>query len=459
MRELVLIFLLVILTFFLAGCGETVYEETKDFSGDKVEFNFTLDPKASQGMHVSNPFLGATWYVNPDWSAQASAGGGSAIANYSTAIWMDSIKTITAGRGLQGHLDEALSQGANLIMIVIYNLPNRDCASSASSGELWVAEDGLNRYKTEYIDPITSILTDPAYSDLRIVVIIEPDSLPNLVTNTNISLCAEAQSSGAYVEGIQYAVNNLHPYSNIYLYLDIAHSGWLGWDNNFDLAVDLYTQTIKDMNDGLNSIDGFIINTANYVPLEEPYLIDPGQLIGGQQIKSSDFYGWNPYFDELDFATALYNSFVSKGFSPDIGILIDTSRNGWGGANRPIGISTSTNVNTYVNELRIDRRIHRGNWCNQPGGIGERPQANPAPHIDAFVWVKPPGESDGVSQPGIIDPDDPNKKHDQMCSPTGINPWCNCSTGAMNGAPHAGRWFQAQFEVLLQNAYPPLQSE
>ncbi len=45
-KKLVLISLLAILTLFLAGCGETVYEETKDFSGDKVEFDFTLSPES-----------------------------------------------------------------------------------------------------------------------------------------------------------------------------------------------------------------------------------------------------------------------------------------------------------------------------------------------------------------------------------------------------------------------------
>ena len=45
MKKLVLISLLAILTLFLAGCGVTVYEETKDFSGDKVKFDFTLSPE------------------------------------------------------------------------------------------------------------------------------------------------------------------------------------------------------------------------------------------------------------------------------------------------------------------------------------------------------------------------------------------------------------------------------
>ena len=138
--------------------------------------------------------------------------------------------------------------------------------------------------------------------------------------------------------------------------------------------------------------------------------------------------------------------------------VIDTSRNGWGGPDRPTSVSSSNDLNTYVNQSRIDRRPHRGGWCNQIGaGIGERPTAAPVSGIDAYVWVKPPGESDGVSQDGIIDPDDPNKRFDAMCDPNGQSHYNSAyPTNAMPDAPHAGRWFQAQFEMLVRNAYPAL---
>ncbi len=182
-------------------------------------------------------------------------------------------------RTLRGHLDEALRQQSSsgqpvAITLIVYDLPNRDCAALASNGELLIAQDGLNRYKTEYIDPIASILADPAYRSLRIVTVIEPDSLPNLVTNLGIAPCAEANSTGAYVQGIRYAITKLHPMSNVYMYLDIAHSGWLGWDTNFNPAVTLFTNTLDagQGGPGLTSIDGFITDTANYTPTEEPFL-------------------------------------------------------------------------------------------------------------------------------------------------------------------------------------------
>ena len=46
------------------------------------------------------------------------------------------------------------SEGTNyLVQIVVYDLPDRDCAASASNGEFSIADDGLNKYK-DYIDQI-----------------------------------------------------------------------------------------------------------------------------------------------------------------------------------------------------------------------------------------------------------------------------------------------------------------
>src|SRR5207249_156713 len=42
-------------------------------------------------------------------------------------------------------------------------------------------------------------------------------------------------------------------------------------------------------------------------------------------------------------------------------------------------------------------RTSPGNWCNIKGaGLGERPQSSPEPNIDAYLWIKVPGESDGA---------------------------------------------------------------
>jgi cellulose 1,4-beta-cellobiosidase len=343
------------------------------------------------------------------------------------------------------------------VTLVVYDLPNRDCAAYASNGELKIAADGLNRYRTEYIDPIAAALADPRYASLRVVTVVEPDSLPNLVTNPAVAECAEANASGAYVKGVQYALDKLHAVPNVYTYLDVAHAGWLGWDSNFGPAADLVATTVRGTAAGLDSVDGFISNTANYTPLDEPYLPDANASVGGQPVRSAPFYGWNPYLDERDFVAGMRSALIGRGFPSGIGMLVDTSRNGWGGPSRPSGAAASTTLATFVDGSRIDRRLHRGNWCNQAGGIGERPRADPAPGIDAYVWVKPPGESDGTSDSSRTAPDAEGRRFDVMCDPTANSRYDAASrTGAMPGAPAAGAWFGAGFATLVRNAHPAL---
>jgi cellulose 1,4-beta-cellobiosidase len=419
----------------------------------------TTPPTGPPGAHVDNPFTGARGYVNPDWKAKADAEpGGSRVSGNPTGVWLDRIAAIegsASAKGLRAHLDAALAQGAGYIEFVIYNLPNRDCSALASNGELKIAENGLNRYKAEYIDPIAAIQGDAKYRNLRIVNVIEIDSLPNLITNTNVAACAEAQSSGAYVQGIQYALNKLHAISNVYNYIDAAHHGWIGWDTNFNPSADLFASTVRGTTAGFASVDGFITNTANYSALTEPFF-NINTTVNGQQVRQSKWVDFNQYVDELSFAQAFRTKLVSVGFQSNLGMLIDTSRNGWGGPSRPARASTSTDVNTFVNESRIDRRIHAGNWCNQSGaGLGERPRANPASGIDAYVWIKPPGESDGSSS---AIPNNEGKGFDRMCDPTytGNERNGNSMTGALPNSPISGAWFSAQFQQLMTNAFPAL---
>ncbi|SHO57224.1 glycoside hydrolase family 6 protein [Vibrio quintilis] len=442
---------------------EGTFTATVTVSDGKLEdtASVTIKVGTSTGdvTRVDNPFAGTTWYVNPEWAAKAEADGGSAIAGQNTFVWMDRIAAIEgtdSAMGLKAHLDNALAQGADLFTVVIYDLPNRDCRARASNGELTIADGGMDRYKAEYIDPIAAILADPAYKDIHIVTLIELDSLPNLVTNIDVAKCKEAAGEGGYKEGITYALNAFSPLKNVYSYIDAAHSGWLGWDSNFDPAVNLISGVVTGTDAGWDSIAGFITNTANYTPTVEPYLQEPYKNVGGQQVRSSTFYEWNPYFDEKSYAQEFRKKMIAKGAPSTIGMLIDTSRNGWGGSERPSSVSTSSDLDTYVDESRIDRRLHRGNWCNQPGGIGYKPYASPYPGIDAFVWAKPPGESDGISESDYEqDPDDPAKQYDSMCDPDSMNSEPHSTaTGAMDNAPHAGRWFSAGFKVLLDNAYP-----
>jgi cellulose 1,4-beta-cellobiosidase len=438
--------------------------------------------------HVANPFTGSTWYVNPDYTAEAatSAAGASGtlaaqmtyVGTQPTFIWLDHIGAIYGGSdnasgaggtgrmSLAAQLQNAVSKASGstpeIFPIVIYDLPDRDCDALASNGELSIANNGLSYYEHSYIDPIAQVLSDYEHSNLRVVAVIEPDSLPNLVTNASVANCAAANSSGVYTSGIEYALNKLHAIPNVYNYMDIAHSAWLGWPANMTPAVSLYKQVASATTDGVNSVDGFISDTANTIPVHEPYMTAT-ETEDGNPVDSTQFYSYDPYIDEFTYDEAMYSNLVSAGFPSTIGMLIDTSRDGWGDPSLrptsacPNNISSSCSTTAaFVNASKVDERPFRGDWCNpENAGIGALPQANPDstfPNLYAYVWVKPPGESDGT-YPAYSGTGDPH------CDPNGTQTDGSGNTyptDAIPDSPPAGHWFPVEFQQLVQDAYPAI---
>ena len=460
--------------------------------------------------HVTNPFAGATFYVNPDWTnevktAAATSSGTLAaqmnvVGTYPTAVWLDHIGAITGGAAaggrmsLQQHINAALAQqsasGTNqpiVVELVIYDLPDRDCAALASNGELSIAGGdtiigpagtpitltgtGLQEYENDYITPIANTLQTVANNpNIRFVLVVEDDSLPNMVTNTGespnaaIANCVAANGgvtgsqslNGVYVQAIQFALSTFHALPNVYNYLDVGHHGWLGWPNNFQPAVNFLTAVAKGTTAGIPSVDGFITNTANYGPTREPFLTAT-QSIGGNEVESATFYQFDPFIDEETYAAAMDAAFVTAGFPSTVGFLIDTSRNGWGSSLRPTGPSTSTDLNTFVNASKIDLRDSMGQWCNQPNaGLGVPPTVNPGgfANLQAYVWIKPPGEADG-NYPGSVFNGVTSTTGDPNCNPTHDNVLANNEpSNAVANSPKAGTFWTQYFAMLVQNAFP-----
>src|ERR1035441_717285 len=365
-------------------------------------------PVAFAQTHVANPYTGATVYVSPDYAAEVAtaeasepslAGQMATVAKQPTFVWLGRSAAIAGGNGrlsLQGHINAAVAQanGAEIVVqLVIYDLPDRDCAALASNGELSIAGGdtpkgsttpltgtGIQEYENDYITPIYNILA-AAPSNVRFVLVIEDDSLPNMLTNTGVSFtdaaCVAANDGisnagdaanwtatptpaldisplGVYYQGITFAANTFHKLPNVYNYLDIGHHGWLGWTSNTAYAVAFFGPFVSQMSAGYATIDGFITNTANYGPLTEPYIVWD-EVAGGPETSTSlssgiftgDFYQWDPAIDELTFKTYFLQALTAStsggytdprgqahtpggGFPSTIGFLIDTSRNGWG---------------------------------------------------------------------------------------------------------------------------------
>ncbi|GAA4951965.1 hypothetical protein GCM10023238_17920 [Streptomyces heliomycini] len=200
---------------------------------------------------MNNPYDGAKVYVNPEWSEKAAAEpGGSRIANQPTGVWLDrtaAINGVNGGMSLRDHLDEALRQkgsGELVIQLVIYNLPGRDCAALASNGELGPTE--IDKYKTQYIDPIKAILADSKYASLRIVTTVEIDSLPNLVTTSprghRHAQLRRDEGQRQLRQGRRLRPQQARRRANVYNYVDAGHHGWLGWDDNFGASAEMFKQ-------------------------------------------------------------------------------------------------------------------------------------------------------------------------------------------------------------------------
>ena len=239
-------------------------------------------------------------------------------------------------------------------MFVLYSLPGRDCAAESSAGELGTDAAGEARYQHDYVDVVAAAFR--AHPSQRIAVILEPDSLSNLVTNLDRPRCKAAEDF--YKRGIAYAISKLS-LPNVFLYLEAAHAGWLGFPKNIGRAAKVYKEVLM-MAGGPDRIRGFALDVSNYDPA-----VDPAKTPRDRTSAASD---------ETGYAADLTKALAGVGVTGK-GFVIDTGRNG----------------RAYIRSIA-------SSWCNVRGaGLGERPRAAPAPNIDAYLYIKTPGESDGTS--------------------------------------------------------------
>ncbi|KAJ5957566.1 1 4-beta cellobiohydrolase [Penicillium viridicatum] len=359
---------------------------------------------------ATNPFSGHQLYVNPFYASEVSASAlpsmtgaakaaASAAAKVPSFYWLDTADKVPQMGKFLADIRAQNKAGASPPIagqFVVYDLPDRDCAALASNGEYSIANGGVAKYKA-YIDAIRKVLVE--YSDIQTILVVEPDSLANLVTNMDVSKCAGAHD--AYLECTDYAVTQLN-LANVAMYLDAGHAGWLGWPANLPPAAELYAKVYNTAKKPA-SLRGLATNVANY---------------NGWSLTTCPSYtSGDANCDEKKYINALAPLLKSSGW--DAHFITDTARNG----------VQPTSQNAW------------GDWCNLKGtGFGVRPTTDTGDALaDAFVWVKPGGESDGTSD----------------SSATRFDAHCGYSD-ALQPAPEAGTWFQAYFAQLVENANPSL---
>ena len=355
------------------------------------------------------------------------------------AIWFTQGTPKTVMQDVRNTVSRAADKGT-VPVLVAYNIPFRDCAQFSAGGATTVEE-----YK-DWIDGFAA-----GIGNKKAVVILEPDGLGIIpwynpfadrdtwVANPNYEWCqpAEADSSTAASERfamLNYAVDKLKANPNTSVYLDGTHSGWLGAGDSADRLIQA----------GVNKADGFFINVSNYVVDErlEKYGTWVAKCIafgsnpsswgnGHTEWCASQYFSPEGPVDPNNFSTWVYtdqwytNNVESQTWWYSESVLkhfvIDTSRNGQGPWTPP----------AYPDPQ---------DWCNPPDrGLGKLPTANTGEALlDAYLWIKIPGESDGECTRGL--------------GPAGetVDPeW-----GIVD--PAAGSWFPEMALDLVNNANPPL---
>ena len=341
------------------------------------------------------------------------------------AAWFTGSTAAGVEREVRATVQRAAGKGA-VAVLVAYNIPFRDCAQFSAGGATTAAEyrawiDGFAR----------GIGHRPA------IVILEPDGLGIIpfyrpFGTGAMEWCqpAEADPATAAAERfamLGYAVDRLAALANTRVHLDATHSRWLG---SGDAAHRLFEA-------GVERADGFFVNASNYQLTE--HLVKYGTWIsqclafatnpaeGGWRLGHFDWCA-SQYFPANvdDFGTwGATDTWYAENLGTAVattGFVIDTSRNGQGRWVPPASAPPGDPQD----------------WCNPPDrGLGLRPTLDTGVAlVDAYLWIKIPGESDGScnrwAPPGSADP----------------------VRGVID--PPAGAWFPDMALELARYAVPPL---
>jgi len=327
-------------------------------------------------------------------------------------------------------------------IFVLYNLPFRDCAGYSAGGAVDTAAYNA------WIDAVAQ-----GIGKSSALLMLEPDGVGIIPNNTTIYGAQEwckislkdengdvvvdsggnpvplpgANPAERYAQ-LNYALDTLKEAApGAQVYLDGTHSSWLG----------VGEAAYRLVQAGVGKSRGFFLNPSNYEATEHNTAFGTwvSMCVAAATVGAEwavGHFDWCPsqYNAELDFqvdyspeyaatvTAALQN--MLGGASATVPFVIDTSRNG-----RGAWLPSATYPDAQT-------------WCNAPGrGVGLRPTANTGvPLLDAYLWLKVPGESDGSCTRGIAggttDPE------------WGI------------ADPAAGSWFPEQALELARQAEPKL---
>jgi len=332
-----------------------------------------------------------------------------ALSKVSQAVWFTSGTPAEVRKSVQATMRQAVRQ-RSVPVLVAYYVPGRDCSQYSAGGA-----PSEQAYR-EWIKAFAS-----AVGGHKAVVIVEPDGLALLSSEP---WCGEGGGGSTGLpedfslvderfREINYAVDTFQRLPRTAVYIDAGHSAWQQL-NDYDAGFGVPSQQLgmasRLLRGGIAKADGFFLNVSNYRTTEEltAYGTDLAKCLRHRRLTGATSCS------QEDLARVTSDPRKLTHF------VLDTSRNGLGPWTPPSGQYTDPE-----------------DWCNPPGrALGARPTTRTGNGlIDAFLWVKRPGESDGQCTRGTAGPEDPEY-------------------GIVD--PPAGEWWADYALGLAQRAVPPL---
>jgi len=225
----------------------------------------TKTPKAAP-RPGENPFARAAFYVDDQSSAKRQADTWRAkrpedaaaierIARQPKADWFgDWNPNVELAVDLRV---TEISRTGGLPVMVVYNIPNRDCGLYSRGGAKAPAA-----YKT-WVRAVAK-----GIGSRRAAVVLEPDALPLL------KKCLSPADQQARLELVRFAVATLKANPGTAVYIDAGHSGW----------IDPPEMAQRLVAGGVAEADGFSLNVSNYKSTDEElgYGREVSRLVGGK---------------------------------------------------------------------------------------------------------------------------------------------------------------------------------
>jgi endoglucanase len=410
-------------------------------------------------------------------------------------------------------------------IFVAYNIPGRDCSQYSAGGaptdaayDAWIDAIGraLGNAKAVVLEEPDALGNLPGYCGAAYAA-----NFPSITNTTRIDDIRYAVSTleadpniSLYLDGSNSAWQNVGGMAQTLVAADVQQTQgfFLNVSNyQYDTNSDYYgtwvseciayatvneAQTPADALAGVATFTGTSTPTGAFAPPAYPATTPPGgcasqywnggapgtdiaSLVGPYTgVALSPYNVWSETSTTPDLNTSGIDASYASALGatvPTTHFIVDTSRNA-------LGPDSMQNYAAAPDDqpASVVAALAAGDWCNpSSAGLGVKPTAAPGvnvsaldsylpgspPLVDAYLWVKTPGQSDGQCDAagGVRSWDDTADTPSIAGWPGSssaafqtFDPLWSLATNSVFTDPIAGGWFSQQALALAQNANPAL---